>query len=121
MVHNFDRNRDGKVTVEELAISREQLKLDNEDRKQDAQRHMVWYALGGMLTYPLILVLSEWAGFESSMSVIGSFASTYFVSVSAIVAAYFAKEGYIGRIDRTNINVSNHHENIKESVDDGEH
>ena len=120
MVHNFDRNRDGKVTVEELALSREQLKIDNEDRKQDAQRLMVWFALAGMLTYPLILVLSEWGGFEGSMTVIGSFASTYFVSVSAIVAAYFAKEGYIGRIDRTNINVSNHNESIKEVIDDGE-
>ena len=28
------------------------MRLENEDKKQDAQRYMAWFALWGMLLYP---------------------------------------------------------------------
>ena len=32
--------------------------MENEDKKQDAQRNMAWFALSGMLLYPFAVVLA---------------------------------------------------------------
>jgi len=99
----FDTDDDGVLSQFEIEATERKLRIENEDKKQDAQRHMVWVALGGMLTFPLLVVVVSLMGFDSSLEVLGSIAPTYFVSVSAVVAAYFAKEGYIHRLDTTSI------------------
>ena len=71
------------------------IRLENEDAKEDAQRHMAWFALWGMLLYPALVVLSSWFGIEKASTVLGDMAPTYFVSVAAIVAAFFGKEAYV--------------------------
>jgi hypothetical protein len=66
--------------------------LENEDKKQDAQRNMAWFALFGMLLYPFAVVLASLIGLETAGNTLGDMAPTYFVSVAAIVAAFYAKE-----------------------------
>ena len=73
-------------------MSKEMMRLENEDKKQDAQRNMAWFALFGMLLYPFAVVLASWVGLEKASSILGDMAPTYFVSVAAIVAAFYAKE-----------------------------
>ena len=53
---HLDADGDGIVTDEELEMDRKMLELqdlksdmENEDKKQDAQRQMAWFALWGML------------------------------------------------------------------------
>ena len=98
----YDLDGDGIVTDEELAMDEKLLRLqdlksdiENEDKKEDAQRMMAWFALFGMLLYPSLVVLSSWFGIEKAASVLGDMAPTYFVSVAAIVAAFFGKEAYV--------------------------
>ena len=50
---HLDLDGDGVVTDEELDMDERMMRLDNEDKKQDAQRNMAWFALGGMLCIPL--------------------------------------------------------------------
>ena len=88
----FDLDGDGIVSDEELERSKELMRLDNEDKKADAQRNMAWFALFGMLLYPFAVVLATWIGLDSASKILGSMAPTYFVSVAAIVAAFYAKE-----------------------------
>ena len=64
----------------------------NEDKKQDAQRNMAWFALTGMLLYPFAVVLSVWMGLDQAGKILGDMAAVYFVSVAAIVAAFYGKE-----------------------------
>ena len=99
---NLDIDGDGIVTDEELEMDEKMLRLqdmklhmENEDKKEDAQRHMAWFALFGMLLYPSLVVLSVFTGLEKSADVLGDIAPTYFVSVAAIVAAFFGKEAYV--------------------------
>ena len=66
--------------------------LENEDKKQDAQRNMAWFALFGMLLYPFAVVLASAIGLDQAQATLGDMAPTYFVSVAAIVAAFYAKE-----------------------------
>ena len=88
----FDVDGDGVVSDEELAMSKEMMRLENEDKKQDAQRNMAWFALFGMLLYPFAVVLAQFLGLEQAAKILGDMASVYFVSVAAIVAAFYAKE-----------------------------
>ena len=90
--NEYDLDGDGVVSDKEMAMSKEMMRLENEDKKQDAQRNMAWFALFGMLLYPFAVVLASWVGLEKASSILGDMAPTYFVSVAAIVAAFYAKE-----------------------------
>ena len=96
---HLDKDGDGIVTDEELAMDEKMLRLqdlksdiENEDKKQDAQRMMAWFALFGMLLYPFAVVLANLVGLDQAAKILGDMAATYFVSVAAIVAAFYAKE-----------------------------
>jgi hypothetical protein len=84
------------VTDEEMAKAERMLQIENDDKKQDAQRGMAWFALFGMLLYPLAIILSSLLGLETASGLLKDIAPTYFVSVAAIVAAFYAKEGLEG-------------------------
>ncbi len=58
----FDIDGDGIVSDEELEMSSKLMRLENEDKKADAQRNMAWFALFGMLLYPFAVVLATWRG-----------------------------------------------------------
>lgn len=89
-----DVDGDGHITNEELQMHLEfkRKELEDADAMRDAQRNMAWFALGGMLLYPFAVVLAELAGLSNASTTLGSMAPTYFVSVAAIVAAFYAKE-----------------------------
>lgn len=98
----YDLDGDGVVTDEELEMDRRLLELqdyksdiENEDKKEEAQRQMAWFALFGMLLYPFAVVASIAFGGLEAAKILGSMAATYFVSVAAIVAAFYGKEAYV--------------------------
>ena len=93
---HLDVDGDGIVTDEELEMDRKMLELqdlksdiENEDKKEDAQRNMAWFALAGMLLYPSLVVLAYLINLDQAGKVLGDMAATYFVSVAAIVAAFY--------------------------------
>jgi hypothetical protein len=92
--HPADTNGDGKVSSAEEAMYLEarRKELEDADAMRDAQRNMAWFALGGMLLYPFSVVLASLAGLDTASDTLGDMAPTYFVSVAAIVAAFYAKE-----------------------------
>ncbi len=96
---HLDRDGDGIVSDDEIAMEERMIQLEdlrsdmeNEDKKQDAQRNMAWFALFGMLLYPFAVVLAIWLGLEQAGQILGDMAAVYFVSVAAIVAAFYGKE-----------------------------
>lgn len=92
---HLDLDGDGIVTDEELDMDERMMRLENEDKKQDAQRNMAWFALFGMLLYPFAVVIANLVGLEAAPKILGDMAPTYFVSVAAIVAAFYAKEALV--------------------------
>lgn len=93
-LNGADIDGDGIVTDGEIEKHERLLMIENEDKKQDAQRGMAWFALLGMLLYPFAVVLASFLGLETSAKILGDMAATYFVSVAAIVAAFYAKETF---------------------------
>ena len=94
--HPADTNGDGKVSKQEEAMYLEfkRKELDDQDAMRDAQRKMAWFAMGGMLLYPFAVVLAEVVGMSHASTILGDMAATYFVSVAAIVAAFFGTQAY---------------------------
>jgi hypothetical protein len=92
--HPADTNGDGVVSdaEQEMYLEARRKELEDADAMRDAQRNMAWFALGGMLLYPFSVVLAELLGLTEASKTLGSMAPTYFVSVAAIVAAFYAKE-----------------------------
>ena len=96
---HLDVDGDGIVSDEEMMREERMIELadkrsdmENEDKKQDAQRNMAWFALGGMLLYPAFVILATLIGLDQAAKILGDMAAVYFVSVAAIVAAFYGKE-----------------------------
>ena len=90
----MDTNGDGHISAEEAAMDLEfkRKRLEDQDAMRDAQRNMAWFALFGMLLYPFAVVAAGFVGLDQASGTLGDMAPTYFVSVAAIVAAFYAKE-----------------------------
>ena len=92
--HPADTNGDGKVTEEEHKMYMEfkRRELEDADAMRDAQRKMAWFSLGGMLLYPAIVLVAVLIGVDQAAKILGDMAAVYFVSVAAIVAAFFGAQ-----------------------------
>ena len=84
-----DLNGDGVVTDSELDKQERMIRLENEDKKEDAQREMAWFALWGMLLYPFAVVVATLFGLDKGADILGDMAGVYFIAVAGIVAAFF--------------------------------
>lgn len=92
--HPADVNGDGSVDDEEKAMYLEfkRKALEDQDAQRDAMRGMTWFALFGMLLYPFAIVLTAYLGLEQAANIVGDIAPTYFVAISALVAAFFGAD-----------------------------
>ena len=91
-----DTNGDGYVSSEELSMYLEfkRRELEDQDAQRDAMRKMTWFALWGMLLYPVTIVVACLLHLDNAAKIIGNIAPTYFVAISALVAAFFGANAY---------------------------
>lgn len=94
---DFDLNKDGAITEQEIHKKIEIEDAKNRNYREDAQRRMAWFSLFGMLLYPGAVVLCSFLELDKAAEILGDMAPTYFVSVAAIVAAFYGKEAYISK------------------------
>ena len=94
-----DTNGDGHISKEEMEMDLEfkRKELEDADARRDAMRKMTWFALMGMLLYPLGILVTSVLGYEGTAKIIGDIAPTYFVAISALVAAYFGANAYVDK------------------------
>ena len=94
--HPADTNGDGKVTEDEHRMYMEfkRKELEDADARRDAMRMMTWFSLGGMLLYPILILITSFIGQEKAAGIIGDIAPTYFVAIAGLVAAYFGANAY---------------------------
>ena len=98
---HLDADGDGVITDEEMARAKEIAEFEhkkkmqeNEDKKEDQIRSMAWFALWGMLLYPVLILLTSIFGQDRASELIGDIAPTYFVAIAGLVAAFFGAQAY---------------------------
>jgi hypothetical protein len=91
-----DLNGDGHITKEEMDLHLEfkRKELEDQDAQRDAMRNMTWFALFGLLLYPITIMITSFLGLDKAAGIIGDIAPTYFVAISALVAAFFGANAY---------------------------
>ena len=94
-----DANGDGHISREEMDMHLEfkRKELEDADAQRDAMRKMTWFALLGMLLYPATILVTSLMGADKAATIIGDIAPTYFVAISALVAAFFGADALKGK------------------------
>jgi hypothetical protein len=97
--HPADTNGDGHVSKEEqeMYLEFKRKEMEDQDAQRDAMRNMTWFALFGMLLYPLTILATSLMGADKAAAIIGDIAPTYFVAISALVAAFFGADAIKGK------------------------
>jgi TRAP-type C4-dicarboxylate transport system permease large subunit len=98
---HLDADGDGIITDEEMARAKEIAEFEhkrnmqeNEDKKEDQIRAMAWFALWGMLLYPVTIIITSLIGQETAAQLVSDIAPTYFVAIAGLVAAFFGAQAY---------------------------
>ncbi len=79
---DYDLNGNGKIDPDEREIMLEdrRRRMEDADAKRDAQRNMTWFALAGMVLYPLVILFSSLMGMHDAAALIADIAAVYVVS-----------------------------------------
>ena len=99
VVEGADKNGDGHISKQEMEMHLEfkRKELEDQDAQRDAIRKMAWFALWGMLIYPVGIVIADIIGYETTGKLLADIAPTYFVAISALVAAFFGADALVKR------------------------
>lgn len=73
----------------ELDLEDQRRRIEDEDNQRDAIRKMAWFALIGLLVYPLGIFGAEFFGMTKAAELISDIAPTYFASIAVLVSAFF--------------------------------
>lgn len=89
-----DVNGDGIVDDEEkqMYIEFRRKELEDKDAQRDAIRKMAWFALFGLLVYPIGIAVTSLLGMEQAAQLIADIAPTYFASIAVLVSAFFGAD-----------------------------
>lgn len=93
-IERYDLDKNGEVSAEEIDKVHRVKKFENNDLRADAQRKMTWIALGGMMVYPIVMILCSYSGLEIASENLTEMAPTFFISTAGVVAAFFGVEAW---------------------------
>lgn len=92
--HNMEHKPHNALTEQELIIRAKLLRLENEDQKEDSQRWMIWFLLGGMLLYPFLVIICSYFNLENAAKLLEDMSNIYFMSISGLISVYFGANAY---------------------------
>ena len=98
-----DTNGDGKIDRSEwqaIELEDKRRKMEDADAQRDSQRRMAWFALFGMLLYPVGIIIAEALTLSTASNLLSDIAPTYFVAISALVATFFGANAYQAKKDK---------------------
>jgi hypothetical protein len=92
--HPADTNGDGIVDEREheMYLEFKRKEMEDADAQRDAIRKMAWFALFGLLLYPLGIFATSLFGLSEAAGLIADIAPTYFASIAVLVSAFFGAD-----------------------------
>lgn len=97
----YDLNGDGVIDQEERLIMLEDRKrrMLDDDAQRDSIRKMAWFALFGLLLYPMGIFLADLFAMGTAAQLIADIAPTYFASIAVLVSAFFGAAAFTKKGD----------------------
>lgn len=93
MVIDFDVNKDGKITPEEVERKERMLEIELREEKADAQKRMAWVAMFTMIVFSALLfspVVSD-----DRVSALADLLGLFYIAQTGVVAAYMGATAYM--------------------------
>lgn len=84
----YDADGDGIVTDSEMEMAERMHEIERIDRKQRKQSYMAWYALVGMISYPILIIATEAFGLQNASKLLTDIAPTYFIAAAGVAGAF---------------------------------
>ena len=90
-MQKYDLDGNGVIDEAERKIMLEDMrrKMLDDDAQRDSIRKMAWFALIGLLLYPLGIFLADAFAMGTAAELIADIAPTYFASIAVLVSAFF--------------------------------
>ena len=87
-----DSNGDGIVSYKELQMRERMIRLENQDKKEDQQRYMVWFSALSVTAFIVVLMLPIVP--LDRLNMLSSIASTWVISNMGIIGAFIASNAF---------------------------
>ena len=88
-----DSNGDGIVSDKELQMRERMIRLENQDKKEDQQRYMVWFSALSLTAFNVDLMLRIVP--LDRLNMLSSIASTWVISNMGIIGAFIASNAFV--------------------------
>ena len=92
LAEELDTNGDGVVTDQELMLKERMMRLENQDKKEDQQRYMVWFSAISVTLFIVVLMLPVVP--LDRVDHLSSIASTWVRSNMGIIGAFIAGNAF---------------------------
>ena len=93
LAEKLDANGDGIVTDAELMMKERLVRLENQDKKEDQQRYMVWFSALSVTAFIVVLMMPI-VPLERVLDHLSSIASTWVISNMGIIGAFIASNAF---------------------------
>ena len=98
LAEKIDTNGDGIVTDAELMMKERLVRLENQDKKEDQQRYMVWFSALSVTVFIVVLMLPVVP--LERVDHLSSIASTWVISNMGIIGAFIASNAFKKKEDK---------------------
>lgn len=98
LAEKLDANGDGIVTDAELMMKERLVRLENQDKKEDQQRYMVWFSALSVTAFIVVLMLPVVP--LERVDHLSSIASTWVISNMGIIGAFIASNAFKKKEDK---------------------
>ena len=98
LAEKLDANGDGIVTDAELMMKERLVRLENQDKKDDQQRYMVWFSALSVTAFIVVLMLPVVP--LERVDHLSSIASTWVISNMGIIGAFIASNAFKKKEDK---------------------
>ena len=102
LAEKLDANSDGIVTDAELMMKERLVRLENQDKKEDQQRYMVWFSALSVTVFIVVLMLPVVP--LDRVDHLSSIASTWVISNMGIIGAFIASNAFKKKEDKNELN-----------------
>jgi len=98
MYAHLDTNKDGIVSDHELMIKERMIKLENQDKKEDQIRLLIWFNAISVTVFVGILMIPDFISI-SRLDHLSNIGSTWVIASMGIISSYVLGNAIINKKD----------------------